>query len=70
MVTSHLVLDFPPHLVKQNGLTALDLASFSDHHQVVELLLRAGANPDLQDEVRTEVYLQRAILREVATAQI
>ena len=72
MVTCHLVLNYFPHLVIQNGLTALDLASFSDHHQIVQLLLRAGANPDLQDEVRMEVYLvkQRAKLREVATVQI
>ena len=37
----------------QNGWTALKRASFNGHHKVVELLLRAGANPDLLDKVRT-----------------
>ena len=37
----------------QNGDSALDQASFIGHHKVVELLLGAGANPDLQDKVRT-----------------
>ena len=37
----------------QDGLTALNQASFNGHHKVVELLLGAGANPDLQDKVRT-----------------
>ena len=42
------------HSTIQNGATALEQASFSGHHKVVELLLGAGANPDLQDKVRTE----------------
>ena len=37
----------------QDGWTALKQASFKGHHKVVELLLGAGANPDLQDKVRT-----------------
>ena len=37
----------------QNGETALDRASYEGHHKVVELFLVAGANPDLQDKVRT-----------------
>ena len=41
------------HSTIQNGWTALKRASFNDHHKVVELLLGAGANPDLQDKVRT-----------------
>ena len=40
-------------LLPQNGQTALIISSFNDHHKVVELLLGAGANPDLQDKVRT-----------------
>ena len=36
----------------QNGETALDVASFNGYQKVVELLLKAGANPDLQDKVR------------------
>jgi len=31
-------------------------ASFDGHERVVQLLLAAGANPDLQDKVRTAVY--------------
>ena len=41
------------HSTIQNDETALDRASFKGHHKVVELLLGAGANPDLQDKVRT-----------------
>ena len=36
----------------QDGCTALRTASFHGQHKVVELLLGAGANPDLQDKVR------------------
>ena len=49
----------PSHVVAltqttiQDGWTALKVASDSGHHKVVELLLGAGANPDLQDKVRT-----------------
>ena len=56
MVTSLFHVGIFPHLVIQNGLTALERASFNGHHEVVECLLRAGANPDIQDEVRTGVY--------------
>ena len=42
------------HSIIQNNETALDLASYKGHHKVVELLLAAGANSDLQDKVRTE----------------
>ena len=35
----------------QDGQTALEQASIKGHHSVVELLLGAGANPDLQDKV-------------------
>ena len=38
----------------QDGYTALRTASFNGHHKVVELLLGAGANPDLQDKVRIQ----------------
>ena len=37
----------------QDGQTALEQASNKGYHKVVELLLGAGANPDLQDKVRT-----------------
>ena len=42
------------HSTIQDGRTALQAASNKGHHKVVELLLLAGANPDLQDKVRTE----------------
>ena len=69
MLTDHLILEYSPNSVIQNGSTALQQASFNGHYQVVDLLLKAGANPDLQDEVRMKEYLvkQRAILREAAT---
>ena len=38
----------------QDGETALNRASFNGHHKVVELLLGAGANPDLQNKVKRE----------------
>ena len=41
------------HSTIQDGWTALELASNKGHHKVVELLLGAGANPNLQDKVRT-----------------
>ena len=37
----------------QDGWTALKQASIKGHQKVVELLLGAGANPDLQNKVRT-----------------
>ena len=49
----------PSHVVTltysttQNGWTALQQASRKGHQKVVELLLGAGANPDLQNKVRT-----------------
>ena len=45
---SHVVA----HSTIQNGVTALKQASSKGHHKVVEVLLGAGANPDLQDKVR------------------
>ena len=40
------------HSTIQDGVTALEGASIKGHHKVVEVLLGARANPDLQDEVR------------------
>ena len=45
------------HFTIQNGETALDQASFKGHHKVVELLLGAGANPDIQNKVKTVMYI-------------
>ena len=43
------------HSTIQVGMTALERASASGHHKVVELLLGGGAKPDIQDKVRTVV---------------
>ena len=40
------------HSIIQDGKTALRKASYRGYHKIVELLLKAGANPDLQDKVR------------------
>ena len=45
------------HSTIQDGSTALEVASFKGQHEVVELLLGAGANHDIQDKVRTVVYM-------------
>ena len=37
----------------QDGWVALKQASRRGHHKVVEVLLRAGANPNLQNKVST-----------------
>ena len=47
---SHVVTSI--HSTIQNGWTALKRASFKGHQKVVELLLGAGANPDIQNKVR------------------
>ena len=52
---SHVVVR--THSTIQDGWTALKRASFEGHHKVVEVLLGAGANPDLQDQVRTVVCM-------------
>ena len=41
------------HSTIQYGVTALQQASNEGRQKVVELLLVAGANPDLQNKVRT-----------------
>ena len=45
------------HFTIQDGETALMQATTDGHHKVVELLLGAGAKPDLQNQVRTEQEL-------------
>ena len=51
LVPSHLIA--LTHSIIQDGETALEAASFKGHYKVVELLLGTGANPDLQNKVRT-----------------
>ena len=41
------------HSILQGGVTALHVASFKGHQEVVELLLGAWANPNLRDKVKT-----------------
>ena len=38
-------------LIIQNGRTALAQAAYEGHEQVMDVLLKAGANPDIQDHV-------------------
>ena len=52
LLCNHLVVTLT-HSAIQNGCTALQQASRKGHQKVVELLLGAGANPDLQNKVRT-----------------
>ena len=52
-VYSKAILVGLTHSIIQDGLTALQQASFKGHQKVVELLLGAEANPDLQDKVST-----------------
>ena len=40
----------------QDGLTALARAAYKGHEQVVDVLLKAGAKPDIQDKVIECVY--------------
>ena len=50
---SHVHVVTLTHSTTQDGWTALQQASINGHHKVVEFLLEVGANPDLQDKVRT-----------------
>ena len=43
-------------LIIQDGWTALARAAYEGHEQVVDLLLKAGTNPDNQDPVTKFVY--------------
>lgn len=38
-------------MIQEYGMTALAWAAFNGYVQVVDMLLKAGANPDLQDKV-------------------
>ena len=51
------------HFTTQDGNTALIQASFKGHHRVVELILRAGANPDMQNKVSTECMGQQCTFK-------
>ena len=46
-------------LSPQDGETSLFAASISGHQKVVEILLAAGANPDLQKTVRVNALTYR-----------
>ena len=50
------IYQFVHHLIPlQNGVTALVDASQEGHTQIVDSLLKAGANPDLKDNVRMDL---------------
>ena len=51
-----LMWEYSSHLLMQNGWTVLQRASLNGHHKIVKLLLTAGANPDVKDEVTMGVY--------------
>ena len=38
-------------MIQEYGMTALVWAAINGYVQVVDMLLKAGANPDLQDKV-------------------
>ena len=38
-------------IMQENGMTALNWAAQKGHKQVVDVLLKAGASPDIQDKV-------------------
>jgi ankyrin repeat protein len=40
------------HRIQKYGATTLAWAASKGHKQVVDVLLKAGANPDIQDHVR------------------
>jgi len=45
------------NILKQDGETPLWTASFSGHRKVVEILLAAWANPNLQRKVRKTIVI-------------
>ena len=38
-------------IIQEDGATALIMAAHEGHEQVVGVLMKAGANPDIQDKV-------------------
>ena len=44
-------------IIQGNGMTALAWAAYEGHEQVVDVLLKAGANPDIQDKVTATMLL-------------
>lgn len=40
------------HLI-QDGMTALVWAAYQGHEQIVHILLKEGANPDIPDQVHS-----------------
>ena len=57
------------HLQKY-GVTALAVAAYKDHEQVVDVLLKAGANPDIQAKVTATILWQWACMHAECIVQI
>ena len=44
-------------IIQENGMTALAWAAYEGHEQVVDVLIKAGANPDIQNQVTECVHI-------------
>jgi len=51
-----------PHI--QDGMTALHIAAAYGHEDVLELLLEANVDPDMQDEVNMQHEIKIVIFRQ------
>ena len=54
-IHQHVLLLFCSHCVPQDGITALMLASYLGRTDNVRVLVTAGVQVDLQDEVRCSI---------------
>ena len=51
------VANFYHFIIQNYGITALAYAANQGHEQVVDVLLKAGANPDIQDQNVCDSFL-------------
>ena len=61
-ITPYNSLRLAPQCTTFVWYKSLLTASFNGHQRVVELLLAAGANPDIQEEVRTRSAVRRILV--------
>ncbi len=52
-------------IIQKYGMTALAWAASEGHEQVVDVLLKAGANPDIQDKVYPIIFSDTQLGRPV-----